>query len=166
MKLEETLRALFDASVEFVLIGGAAMQMQGSAHLTEDLDFCYARSAKNLEWLALALAPHHPRLRGAPENLPFRFDAATIKRGLNFTLMTDLGALDFLGEVAGVGDYVEVKKNSDLMAILEMDCLVLSLDGLIRAKKAAGRERDLAVIPELEGLLDLRKRSQKKPDEK
>jgi hypothetical protein len=161
MKLEETLRALFDASVEFVLIGGAAMQMQGSAHLTEDLDFCYARSAKNLERLALALAPHHPRLRGAPENLPFRFDAATIKRGLNFTLMTDLGALDFLGEVAGVGDYVEVKKNSDLMAILEMDCLVLSLDGLIRAKKAAGRERDLAVIPELEGLLDLQKRSQK-----
>jgi len=161
MKLEETLRALFDANVEFVLIGGAAMQMQGSAHLTEDLDFCYARSAKNLERLALALAPHHPRLRGAPENLPFRFDSATIKRGLNFTLMTDLGALDFLGEVAGVGDYVEVKKNSDLMAILEMDCLVLSLDGLIRAKKAAGRERDLAVLPELEGLLDLRKRSQK-----
>jgi len=161
MKLEETLRALFDANVEFVLIGGAAMQMQGSAHLTEDLDFCYARSAKNLERLALALAPHYPRLRGAPENLPFRFDAATIKRGLNFTLMTDLGALDFFGEVAGVGDYVEVKKNSDLMAILEMDCLVLSLDGLIRAKKAAGRERDLAVIPELEGLLDLRKRSQK-----
>jgi hypothetical protein len=49
MKLEETLRALFDASVEFVLIGGAAMQMQGSAHLTEDLDFCYARSARNIE---------------------------------------------------------------------------------------------------------------------
>src|SRR5438132_13818311 len=108
MKLEETLRALFDANVEFVLIRGAAMQMQGSAHLTEDLDFCYARSAKNLEQLALALAPYHPRLRNAPENLPFHFDAATIKRGLNFTLMTDLGALDFLGEVAGVGDYTEV----------------------------------------------------------
>ena len=161
MKLEETLRALFDANVEFVLIGGAAMQMQGSAHLTEDLDFCYARSAKNLERLALALAPHHPRLRGAPENLPFRFDAATIKRGLNFTLMTDLGALDFLGEVAGVGDYLEVKKNSDVMAIFEMGCHVLSLEGLIRSKKAAGRDRDLEVIPELEGLLDLQKRSQK-----
>ncbi len=67
----------------------------------------------------------------------------------------------FVFSAKGVGDYVEVKKNSDLMAILETDCLVLSLDGLIRAKKAAGRERDLAVIPELEGLLDLRKRSQK-----
>lgn len=161
MKLKETLRALFDANVEFVLIGGAAMQMQGSAHLTEDLDFCYARSAKNLERLSLALAPYHTRLRGAPENLPFRFDAATIKRGLNFTLMTDLGALDFLGEVAGVGGYLEAKKNSDAMAIFELDCLVLSLEGLIRAKKAAGRERDLEVIPELEGLLDIRKRSQK-----
>ena len=161
MKLEETLRALFDASVEFVLIGGAAMQMQGSAHLTEDLHFCYARSAKNLERLARAMAPHHPRLRGAPENLPFRFDAATIKRGLNFALMTDLGAVDFLGEVAGVGGYEEVKKNSDVMAVFEMDCLILSLEGLIRAKKAAGRDRDLEVIPELEGLLDLRKRSKK-----
>jgi len=65
VKLEETLRVLFDASVEFVLIGGAAMQMQGSAHLTEDLDFCYARSEKNMERLALALAPYHPKLRGA-----------------------------------------------------------------------------------------------------
>ena len=161
MKLEETLRALFDANVEFVLIGGAAMQMQGSAHLTEDLDFCYARSAKNLERLASALAPHHPRLRGAPDGPPFHFDAATIKRGLNFTLMTDLGALDFLGEVAGVGGFAEVKKNSEAMAIFEMNCLVLSIEGLIRSKKAAGRDRDLEVLPELEGLLDLRKRSEK-----
>jgi predicted nucleotidyltransferase len=161
MKLEETLRALFDANLEFILIGGAAMQMQGSAHLTEDLDFCYSRSAKNLERLARAMEPHHPRLRGAPDTLPFRFDAATIKRGLNFTLMTDLGWIDFLGEVAGLGGYEEVKKYSEVMAILEMDCQVLSLEGLIRAKKAAGRDRDLEVLPELEGLLDLRKRSQK-----
>jgi len=161
MQLEETLRALFDANVEFVLIGGAAMQLQGSAHLTEDLDFCYSRSAKNLERLARAMAPHHPRLRGAPENLPFRFDAATIKRGLNFTLMTDLGWIDFLGEVAGLGSYEDVKNKSEVMAILEMDCQVLSLEGLIRAKKATGRARDLEVLPELQGLLDLRKRSQK-----
>ena len=153
MKLEETLRALFDANVEIVLIGGAAMQMQGSADLTEDLDFCYARSSKNLERLALALAPHQPRLRGAPENLPFRFDAVTIKHGLNFMLMTDLGWIDFLGEVAGLGGYEEVKKNSEVMAIFEMDCLVLSLEGLIRAEKAAGCSRGLEVIPELEGLL-------------
>jgi len=135
------------------------MQMQGSAHLTEDLDFCYGRSGKNLERLALALAPHHPKLRNAPENLPFHFDAATIKRGLNFTLLTDLGALDFLGEVSGVGDYEAVKRNSETIAIFGMDCRVLTLEALIRSKKAAGRKRDLEVIPELEGLLELRKKT-------
>jgi hypothetical protein len=96
VNLDDPIRALFDANVEFVLIGGAAMQMQGSAYLTEDLDFCYSRSAKNRERLARAMAPHHPRLRGALENLPFRFDAATIKRGLNFTLMTDWARSIFL----------------------------------------------------------------------
>jgi hypothetical protein len=53
-----------------------------------------------------------------------------------------------------------VKKNSDVMAILGMDCRVLSLQALIRSKKAAGRKRDLEVIPELEGLLDLQKKNQ------
>src|SRR5260370_28982492 len=100
-------------------------------------------------------------MRGALEILPFRFDDATIRHCLNFTLMTELGWIDFLGEVAGLGGYKEVKKNSEVMAIFEMDCLVLSLEGLIRTKKAAGRRRDLEVIPELEGLLDLRKISQK-----
>jgi hypothetical protein len=52
MKLEETLRILYDAGVEFVLIGGAAMGLQGSAHLTKDMDFCYERSRPNLERLA------------------------------------------------------------------------------------------------------------------
>jgi hypothetical protein len=57
VKLEQTLRALYDAGVEFVLIGGAAMQLQGSAYMTEDLDFCYARSPQNIRALAQALGP-------------------------------------------------------------------------------------------------------------
>ena len=67
MNLEEILRALYDGAVEFVIIGGAAMQFQGSARLPEDLDFCYPRSERNFERLAKTLAPFHPRLRGAPE---------------------------------------------------------------------------------------------------
>ena len=95
MKLEETIRILYDAGVEFVVIGGAAMGLQGSAHLTKDIDFCYARTNKNMERLAKALEPFHPVLRGAPPGLPFRFDAKTIASGLNFALTTDLGDLDF-----------------------------------------------------------------------
>jgi predicted nucleotidyltransferase len=159
VKLEETLRVLYDGEVEFVLIGGAAMRLQGSARLTEDLDFCYSRSKKNIERLARALKPYQPRLRNAPEDLPFRFDAETIHRGLNFTLLTDLGALDFLGEVSGLGGYEAVKAAAEKIPIYGLNHLVLSISGLIKAKEAAGREKDMDAIKELRGLMDLRKKT-------
>src|SRR5215470_8715204 len=110
VNLEEILRALYDAGVEFVIVGGAAMRFQGSARLTEDLDFCYLRGRKNIERLAKAFAPFHPHLRGALENLPFHLDAATIERGSNSTVLTDLGQIDLLGHVSGLGDYDAVAK--------------------------------------------------------
>src|SRR5215469_10288221 len=110
VNLEQTLRVLEEAGVKFVVIGGAAMYARGSPHLTRDVDICYERSSQNLERLARALAPHHPRLRGAPADLPFVFDTRTLASGMNFTLDTDLGELDLLGEVAGLGQYAEVSK--------------------------------------------------------
>ncbi len=115
------------------------MGLQGSAHLTKDIDFCYARTAKNMERLAKALEPFHPVLRGAPPGLLFRFDAKTIANGLNFTLSTDLGDLDFLGEVSGLGLFQDVLGTSDVKDVGGVDCRVLSLEGLIKSKTAAGR---------------------------
>lgn len=158
MKLEETLRVLYDAGVEFVVIGGAAMSLQGSAHVTRDIDFCYSCSQRNIARLASALKPYKPRLREAPEDLPFRFDAETIARGQNFTLATDLGEIDFFAEVAGLGAFEEVKAASDLLMIDGVSYHVLSLSGIIRAKRAAGRPRDLYVLPELEALQELREK--------
>src|SRR5271168_2893182 len=159
MKLEETIRVLYDAELEFIIIGGVAMGLQGSAHLTKDIDFCYSRTAKNIERLARALEPFHPVLRGAPADLPFRFDAATILRGLNFTLSTDLGDLDFLAEVAGLGMFQEVLAASEVSNVGGLECRVLSLEGLIKSKTAAGRPRDLYVLPELRGLNELKKKT-------
>ena len=159
MKLEESIRILYDAGVEFVVIGGVAMGLQGSAHLTKDIDFCYARTPKNIERLAKALEPYHPVLRGAPPDLPFRFDAKTIASGLNFTLSTDLGDLDFLGEVSGLGSFQDVLGESDVRNVGGLDCRVLSLEGLIKSKVAAGRPRDLYVLPELRGLNELKKKT-------
>jgi predicted nucleotidyltransferase len=159
MKLEETIRILHEAGVEFVIIGGAAMGLQGSAHLTRDIDFCYARTVRNFENLEKALEPYHPVLRGAPPGLPFRFDSKTIANGLNFTLSTDLGDLDFLGEVSGLGSFPAVLAASDVRNVGGFDCKVLSLEGLIKSKMAAGRPRDLYVLPELRGLSELKKRT-------
>lgn len=159
LKLRDTLRLLYDEGVDFVLIGGAAMQLQGSARLTEDIDLCYARSKRNCERLARAFKPYNARLRNAPADLPFRFDARTIEKGLNFTLMTDLGPIDFLGEVSGLGGFDAVKAVADKISIHGIDQYVLSVEGLIKAKVAAGREKDEDAIKELRGLLDLKKRS-------
>jgi predicted nucleotidyltransferase len=159
MKLEETIRILHGAGVEFVVIGGVAMGLQGSAHLTRDIDFCYARTPENMERLAKALEPFRPALRGAPPGLPFRFDAKTIASGLNFTLTTDLGDLDFLGEVSGLGFFQEVLAMTDVRNVGGVDCRVLSIEGLIKSKIAAGRPRDLYVLPELRGLSELKKKT-------
>ncbi len=149
-------RALFvrlvDRQVDFVVIGAVALILRGSSRVTSDLDICYDRRTENLQRLSDALAPFHPSLRGAPPGLPFRLDPATLKSGLNFTLMTTLGDVDLLGEVSGLGLYDVVKRLSSPVTLYDHDINVLSLNGLERAKRAAGRMKDLldlAEIPEI-----------------
>ena len=69
--LQALLPCLVKAGVEFIVIGGVAATVHGSSYVTEDLDICYARTDANLKRVAAALAPFHPRLRGAPEDVPF-----------------------------------------------------------------------------------------------
>jgi predicted nucleotidyltransferase len=146
------LKQLLDGKVEFVLIGGLAMTIHGSAYVTRDVDVCYRRTSENIAAVAAALTPVHPYLRGAPAGLPFAFDAKTIQAGLNFTLTTDLGDLDLLGEVSGIGNDQKVFALSEEKTIFGMKVRVLSLDGLIAAKRAAGRGKDRDHLLELEEL--------------
>lgn len=154
MSLDVAVQALTDAGVEFVLIGGWAAILQGSMRTTRDLDVCYGRTAENHRRLAAALAPYRPRLRDLPENSPFVWDAATLKNGTVFTLTTALGSIDLLAEVAGIGGYEEVKAASKLVEAFDRRVWTLDLPGLIAAKRAAGRPKDLQALPELESLLE------------
>ena len=131
LDVKELLNRLASHHVEFVLIGGQAMRVHGSAHITQDVDVCYERSTKNLSALALALAPLHPALRGAPAGLPFRLDLLTLKAGLNFTLVTDAGDTDLLGEVSGLGGFDGVFAQSEERVLYGLSIRVLSLEGLI-----------------------------------
>jgi hypothetical protein len=86
LEAERLLTALCNANVQFVVIGGMAAVAQGSAYVTADLDICYQRQQSNHQRLSRALEPFKPRLRGAPDDVPFVLDAATLKSGMNFTL--------------------------------------------------------------------------------
>ena len=153
--IEELLAVLHSADIHFVIIGGVAARIRGSAYQTNDLAICYERSKENILKLANALEPFHPRLRGAPENLPFHFDPPTILTGLNFTLVTDLGDLDVLGEVGGIGTYKHMDDLAGEVEIADMKCRVLYIDALIASKKFAGRKKDEPVVIELEAIKEL-----------
>lgn len=138
--------------VEYIVVGGAAALAHGSARLTQDLDVVYDRSPGNLERLVSALGDFKPYLRGAPAGLPFVWDRETLSRGLNFTLETSLGFIDLLGEIPGGGAYKDLVASSVELRIFSGICKCLSLDQLIRAKRAAGRPKDLEALAELEAL--------------
>jgi hypothetical protein len=144
------LRILSEAGVEFIVIGGVAAAVHGAARATFDLDVVYRRTADNIGRLVLALTPYHPYLRGAPPGLPFRWDAPTIQRGLNFTLTTDVGDLDALGEVTGGGSYEALLPSTFVIRAFGVECRLLDLDRLIEVKRATGRPKDFEAIAELE----------------
>ena len=61
--------------------------------------------------------------------------------------------IDLLAEVAGLGAWEEVKAGAILVDAFDRKIAILDLSSLIKAKRAAGREKDLAALPELESLL-------------
>lgn len=148
------IRLLSQHGVEFIVIGGVAAAAHGSARATFDLDVVYRRSPENIERVASCLSQHTPSLRGAPAGLPFRFDADTISKGLNFTLDTDLGPLDFLGEVASGIRFEQLLPDAIQLKVFGVSCLCLGLKRLIQIKLLAGRRKDLEAVAELEVLLE------------
>ncbi len=157
---EPQIALLVKHEVAFIIVGGLAAVSHGADYLTHDLDVCYARTPENLEKLARALQSVRARLRGAPAGLPFILDARTLKQGLNFTFDTDIGPMDFLGEVAGIGGYEDVQAGALHYELHGHQVLIVALGKLIAAKRAAGRPKDLIIIPELEAIWELQQQQQ------
>jgi hypothetical protein len=147
--------------VDFVIIGGVAVSLHGSAYVTEDLDLAYRHERENIACLVRALSPLNPKLRvpGHKDGIAFPFDERTIYHGGNFTLTTSAGDVDILAHIGGFANYDEIVGLSHVLNIGDNGVRVLSLKGLIRAKKASNRIKDQLVLPELEVLLEAEKRA-------
>ena len=150
------IQVLGRGGVRFIIVGGFAGTLHGSSVPTRDLDIVYSRDPGNVRRLVEALAPYSPYLRGAPPGLPFLWDPSTIEKGLNFTLICELGAIDLLGEIAGGGDYEHLLPDTVRVRIFGVECDCLTLDSLIKVKRAAGRTKDLLAVADLEALREER----------
>ena len=155
VEFELALKSLTAEKVDFVVVGWLAISAHSTGYITTDLDFCYLRTKENLKRIVAALAPFNPRFRNHFENLPFIWNERTLQNGTNFTLVTDIGDIDLLGEVGGIGDYESVRVESLVETLYGCEVRLLTIEGLIKSKRAAGRAKDLLVLPELEALKEV-----------
>jgi predicted nucleotidyltransferase len=152
LRADELLRRLTARGVDFVVIGGIAAVLHGSAQNTFDLDICFAADAGNLRALGDVLQELHARLKGVDDDVPFVPDADTLRRIEVLTTVTELGELDVMTRPAGSHGYEALRRNADRFDLGGFSVLVASIDDLIAMKTAAGREKDLVAVDELEAI--------------
>ena len=150
--LQRLLQRLDDAGIAFVLVGGYAAMLHGSSLLTRDVDVCAPLTPANIGKLRDAFRDFHPVHRLA---LPRQSFLDVPESGValdNLYLDTDLGTLDLLGRITGVGDYERVTRDAVEIELFGRPVRAISLDDLIAAKEALGRDKDLIAAKELRAI--------------
>ena len=161
----DLLTRLVEHKVRFTLIGGYACIVHGGTLTTEDVDICCDFTSDNLLRLQKAIADLHPVHRMTPQRLPLDLTAENCKLLKNLYLETDLGQLDCISAVQGLGDFEQVKKMSDIFEVDDIILNVLNREALIKSKKALDRPRDREAVRELETIIKINSKQNKESKE-
>lgn len=154
------LTRLKDNGLEFVVIGGVCVVYHGAPVATFDLDICCPFGEENVQRIESAVKDLHPVHRLTANKLPLETTRSSFASLKNLYLQTDLGKLDCLSEVIGVGNFEAVSKQSDVASFSYGKFRVLNINALIASKSAAGREKDLEAVKLLRAIKE-RKEQQK-----
>jgi predicted nucleotidyltransferase len=141
---EAILRVLAEHRVEFVVVGGVAVQTHGYMRPTRDLDIIPRPDLANLSRLGEALAELGSQLHRTQRPVAIT-DPHILKRAALVPLITTYGRLDVINIklTAGTpGRYSELRERAIDVDLGAIEVAVVGLDDLIRMKKAAGREQD------------------------
>jgi hypothetical protein len=161
LNLRPLLELLDRHAVDFIVVGGIAGIVHGSAQTTFDFDVVYSREKQNLKRMGAALTELGVILRNAPPDLSFKPDARTLAAGCNFTFSTMYGSFDILGEAAGMRDYETMRAAATTEHFWDIEVRVASIDDLVRMKRAAGRPKDKSMAEELIAVAEDQRRSAK-----
>lgn len=152
------LEALQRHRVRFVIIGGFAAILHGASYVTFDIDITPDAQTENLERLSTALRELGARVwsTGIDEGLAFDHDAASLARSGVWNLVTPHGRLDISFVPNGTTGFVDLDAGAEEHVVVGVPVRVASLADIVRSKEAAGRTKDLLVLPTLRRLLDER----------
>jgi hypothetical protein len=155
------LTRLKESGLDFVVIGGVCVVFHGAPLATFDLDICCPFGEANLRRIESAVKDLHPFHRLTPQKLPLEMSRSAFGELKNLYLETDLGKLDCLSEVAGVGNFEAVRGKSVLADFSYGQFRFLNLEALIASKQATGRERDLFAVRSLLSIKERHEQQQK-----
>ncbi len=150
------LTRLNKEGVKFVIIGGFAGVVHGCTLVTQDIDICCEFTAENLLLLQKAVADLNPVHRMTAGRVKLDLTKESCRDYKNLYLDTDLGQLDCVSFVDGIGDFEKVAKFIQVIEFEKLEFRVLSIDALIEAKKAMNRPRDIEAIIQLKAAKKLK----------
>ena len=145
--------ALADHEIEYVTIGGIAVQAHGGQRLTQDLDIAISPEPENLERLADALTDLDARVLGPGGERSESAPSATMLGSRDqWHLITDHGALDVVTLPAHLGPFAEMLGRAHQASLGEITVPIAHRDDLLRMKRASDRPQDQADVELLEAL--------------
>jgi hypothetical protein len=149
----ELFAALSRHAVEYVTIGGIAVQAHGGQRLTQDLDIGIATSRENLDRLAAALGELDARLLG-PDGQRSSAPPTASQLGSSdqWHLITSHGPLDVIAFAAHLGSFEDIRARAHAIPLGELTVPIASREDLLKMKRASGRPQDLADVQLLESL--------------
>ncbi|HTB10606.1 MAG TPA: hypothetical protein VK752_03500 [Bryobacteraceae bacterium] len=141
------IRALHDAKVEFLVVGGLSAVLNGVPVNTFDVHVVRRRTSENVDRI---LMQPECRLRPAKQ--------ALMSTG-HQTLLTKYGPLDLLGTIGADLGYEELLPRSNEILIAEgVRVRILNLETFIEVKEQLNGEKDRAMLPILRRTLEERNR--------
>ncbi len=144
------LTRLNKEGVKFVIIGGFAGVVHGCTLVTQDIEICCEFTRENVLLLQKTVADLNPVHRMTAGRVKLALTKENCKDYKNLYLDTDLGQLDCLSFVDGIGDFEKVAKFSQIIEVEKLKFRVMTIDALIEAKKVMNRPRDAEAIIQLE----------------
>lgn len=142
------LRGLVDHDVEFIVVGNVSAMLQGAPIATFDLDIVHRRVPENLHRLLAALEKLDAHYR-EHKTRKLRPKLSYLESPGHQLLSTQFGPLDVLGAIGENLTYDDLLPHIIEFRTADMRLKLLTLEKLIKLKEAAGREKDIAVLPVL-----------------